>query len=188
MVATNTDEVRNIEITGGGTTVRTSLDALTRATRDLNLRIPEADDFLVSLYRRAPELTQLAEDLREEHGLPSDYRLDVLWRKKGGKARGGRRRMGKVVLVSDLAGHYSQADVVIWLAADNCAALEYGPAEIERELFHQLCAIHLDAKTLRPILMPPDFAAYRRELETYGLWRQSLRDAADALTQARLIA
>lgn len=180
-----TDEVQDIEITGGGKTIKTSSAELRRVVRELELSIPDPADML-GMYQAAPELTALADELRERHGLPSDYRLDVLWRKKGGKARGGRRRFGKVVLVSDLAGHYASADVVIWLAADNCLEAEYGPDEIERELFHQLCAIALEPKSLTPMVMPPDFAAYKRELDTYGLWRPSLEEAADAFAQARL--
>lgn len=149
------------------------------------LDIPAAEDFLVGSYRTAKNLTNLAHSLREEYGLPSDYRLQVVWRKKGGATRTG-KRIAKATVVSDLAQHFSGADVVIWVAADNVADEGLTLDDVKRELFHVLCSIQLEEKSLKPLLMPPDFAAYRKEIEVFGLWKASLREAADVFQQAKL--
>ena len=149
------------------------------------IEIPDTRTFGAEVFIPAPELLALANKLRDRHEMPTEITLDVLWKREGGKSRGHEVWSKTSLATSGILGFYSPADVVIWVAADHLAKRKADNKLFEALLFGELCRIGFD-DNLKPVLNPPDFAGFKRELEHYGLWRQDLEGAAEAFEQARM--
>lgn len=142
-------------------------------------------DLLTEAIRRFPRLSVI-----EDHGLV----VKVLWKKKGGKAK-GHPTWGRCQIASGLVGHFSRADAVIWLAADHCKAEEYTTEQVIKLLYHQ--ARHLDWEdgTIdkdgiqgdgRPIITGPAVSLFEGEIKDTGAWDRVRRAAATEFAQPGL--
>lgn len=160
------------------------------------LRVPSdsifGDD---SEFSMSSALMQRARTLIERHPdhLKHLESMSVLylWKKSGGKSK-GRATFGKCSKPSGLLKHFSEAQFVIWLAADHCRAAGYRDRELEALLFHEMlhtAVTEPDENTGRgggPALVPHELEVFRAEVEIYGLWAPALKEIAPAFRQAPL--
>jgi hypothetical protein len=152
------------------------------------LDIPGDSEFEGADYLAAPDLAHVGARMRDEHGPFADkteITIDYLGKRKGGETR-GHDRLGAVQIVAGVLSYFCQRDVILWLAADHCRALK--PDQVRAALFHQLCTIDVDRKTLAPRLIAPDVAVFGDELAAFGLWRPALKRIQPFFVQAELIA
>lgn len=152
------------------------------------IRIPTDAEFGEKTFIESEALDDLASELRFRHNMPTEVKIAVLWKQKGGKS-GGKIVLGQANLTaSGLLGFYAPVEVVIWLAADHLRELQATPETIEALLFHELCHVAVDEEKLTPKLVAHDFAGFAAELEHYGMWDTELRRAGEAFQQARMFA
>lgn len=156
----------------------------TAGGQNIAIRPPYDGDFGDDQFLDAPSLISLAMMLRRTKRLPN-VKLDVLWKRKGGKSQGIPTLSKAVLTVSGLAGYYTAADAVIWLAADHIRERAYSPTQIEAILYHELCHLTIDEEGT-PALRPHDFAGFLAELEHYGCWDDDLATAKAHFEQAGL--
>lgn len=148
---------------------------------------PSAALFGDADYLAAGDLERLADALRAEH--PGHFRhlagvgLAVLWKKKGGTAR-GQARLGQCQKTSGLARFWGEADFAIWLAADHLFGA--GPDRIASALFHELLHLGTDEETGEPTLVGHDVEAFFQEVAARGLWHGALVRAREVFVQAPL--
>lgn len=178
---------RDVTITAGGQTARTSIGEFAAAAKRIADRFhpPEME----SGFMDAPDIVEIAHRLIAEHKdeLSHLTMLDLrfLWKAKGGKAS-GTPRMGKVQSASGLLAYYSEADFIVWLAADNLRELEPTRKQVEALAFHLLLQIGLDAEKGVPALRVPEIAAFEAELRAFGAWSPVLAIARQAFSQLDL--
>lgn len=150
----------------------------------------DGDDFAVSsaLAQRARVLIDRhPEHLKHLDGMSVIY----LWKRQGGKSK-GRATFGKCSKPSGLLKHFSEAQFVIWLAADHCRAAGYRDREIEALLFHEMLhtgIAEVDENTGRgggATLVPHELEVFRAEVEIYGLWAPDLKEVGPAFQQVSL--
>lgn len=135
----------------------------------------------------APELADLAAQLLARHThLAHLLGLEVvyLWKAEGGKSA-GQDVLGKCQKPSGLLRHFSQADFVIWLAADHLRARLLSARQVEALLYHELLHTAIDDEG-RPAVRGHDWAGFTREIEHYGLYLEDIRRIDQALRQTRL--
>ncbi|HQX61832.1 MAG TPA: putative metallopeptidase [Thermomicrobiales bacterium] len=159
---------------------------------------PSALTFGDAEFRPAPDLARGAAKLLEAY--PEDLAvLNIvqpvyLWRKKGGMSA-GKDVLGKTTKLSGMARYLSgyvdnePVDIVIWLAADHLAIRS--DRGIEAVLFHELLHVGLketddEDDVPAPIVLPHDWAGFRREIEVYGLHTEDARQVAPAFAQVAL--
>lgn len=156
--------------------------------------IPGVNDFGDADYCEAPELAQQATALINLHDSfvsLANVNITYLWKKEGGHAK-GKKRLGCTTKTTNLLGHFSKVDVVIWLAADHLAPDGSGITSRKRTeacLYHELCHVLADedeAGELKISLSPHDFEGFASELEFYGTWRSDLQVAEAAFKQLGL--
>jgi hypothetical protein len=153
----------------------------------VRLELPEESEFPANGFLAAPDLAHIGARMRDEHEDLSGFTevsVDYLWKKHGGEAS-GRPKLGAEIIVAGFWRYYCQADLIIWLAADHLRGRS--PDVVRAVLFHHLCAIDVDPKTLAPKLRPADVNAFLAEIKTFGLWNDDLRTAKDVFVQAELI-
>lgn len=148
-----------------------------------------------SEYAMSSPLSQRARALISRHPEHFDHlrRLSViyLWRKTGGKSK-GRVVFGKTSKPSGMLKHFSEADFVVWLAADHCRAAAFDDRQIEALLFHEMLHTAVtapDENTGRgggPTLVPHELEVFRAEVEIYGLWAPELKEVGPAFQQVSL--
>lgn len=161
------------------------------AVRPRRVSVPAESEFGDKDFLPADDLEVLASDLIDRHttfshfpGLTIHYR----WKKKGGK-KSGAAVYGKCVKPSGLLADYSDADFVIWLAADYVRDAEFSQRQIEALLFHELLHAGIsdeDEGEAKPALIAHDFEGFRAEVETYGWWSSELRGLEIAARQLKL--
>ena len=159
---------------------------------------PTSYAFGAAEFRPAPDLARGAAKLLAQY--PDDLEaLNViqpvyLWRKKGGTAA-GKEVLGKTTKLTGMSRYLSgyvdnePVDIVIWLAADNLAIRS--DRGIEAVLFHELLHVGLkeaDDEDEPPaaIVLPHDWAGFRREIEAFGLHTADARQVAQAFAQVSL--
>jgi hypothetical protein len=158
------------------------------ASRTASVPIPDDERFAGQAYLDAPALAAIARELIESKSRFShlrQFRIDYLWKRKGGKAKGQTIR-GGCRLGSDLIGFYSDVQFVIWLAADVCREKRYTRHEIEAALHHELMHAGVHDVTGVPVIWPHDFEGFVAELDEYGDWTIELQNAKHAFRQMRL--
>ncbi len=135
----------------------------------------------------AADLADIGTDLvatRDELRHLGEARIHHRWKLAGG-ASGGKATLGKCVKASGLVAHYSEADFIVWLAADHCRVLELTRWQVEALLYHELChaieALDADGNPAGWKVRSHDFEGFRSEVERYGLWQADLVEAAHAL-------
>jgi hypothetical protein len=159
-----------------------AVDALQQASLFL---VPPDDAFAGRLYRDAPELQNIAETLIERHGFLSDLAAcDVryFWRRRTGVSK-GRVKIGFLKRASDLLGHYSGADYILWLSATTARDGRFTDAQVEAAVFHQLCHLSIDDEG-NYFKVNHDFEGFAQELTIYGPWTTDLAAGGRAFLRA----
>lgn len=143
-------------------------------------------------YLPAPQLAALAQELIDRH--PSLHHIEgfkvvYLWKRKGGE-KNGKATLGTCQKLSGLAKFLSggaqvdeTADFVISLSADHLALMS--EESITPALHHEMLHVGHDDDG-KPVLWAHDVEMFTDEVNIYGLWKSDLKEAADALKQARL--
>lgn len=147
--------------------------------------IPTDQQFAGKLYRDAPELANIAERLIGEHGFLSDLvncEVRYYWRRKTGVSK-GRVKIGYCKRASDLLGHFTGCDFIVWLSATTARDGKFTDRQIEAAVFHQLCHIETDDKG-NFISARHDFEGFAAEVRVYGTWTEDLKLGGAAFTAA----
>lgn len=143
--------------------------------------VPSDAKFNGRLYRDAPELADIAEGLIGQHGFLSELincEIRYYWRRKTGVSK-GRVKIGYCKRASDLLGHFSGADFIIWLSATTARDGKFTPRQVEAAIFHQLLHIETDDEG-NFISARHDFEGFAQEIRTYGVWTEDLKVARSA--------
>ncbi len=150
--------------------------------------VPSEDDFDRD-FLPAVELGEIAKALIEKHPrfkFIGEYcRVVYLWKAEGGDVN-GLATLGKCQKPGGLLKLFSDAQFIIWLAADHARVLALTRWQVEALLFHELC--HAAWGESGAKLRGHDFAGFRAELENYGAWESDLRRAAESFGQLPLFA
>lgn len=165
-----------------------TLDQFNRLTRRIPVPIEEdfgTADFLPAndLQAQASELITLHTGFSHLASLTIHYR----WKKKGGK-KSGAAVYGKCVKPSGLLADYSEADFIIWLAADYVRDAEFTTRQIEALLFHEMCHAGVDDEGDKPALIAHDVEMFRAEIVSYGFWNDELKSLETSVRQLDLFA
>lgn len=155
--------------------------------------VPVEMDFGDDAFIVSPELKELAGDLIEMHpgtvGHLAEVEVAYLWKKTGGK-RGGKGVFGKTSKASGLLTAFTDAEAVVWLAADHVADADYSPRQIEALLFHEMqhIGVEEDENTgeRKVVMRAHDVELFVEDIRTYGAWDDTFMDAATAFKQAGL--
>ena len=138
-----------------------------------------------SEYVASPALEDMAREIIERlPGLGAAERATILyrWKRKGGESA-GREVWGKCKKASQLERHLTDADFIIWLAADYCQ--RFGNQRIAALLHHELRHIGLDDKG-RLIIVGHEYEGFLADLEHYGAWSPGLTAMVGMAQQLRL--
>jgi hypothetical protein len=164
------------------------------STRDRTARfkVPSETSFYSQEFLPAPAIAEIGDALIAkwpELGGLEDLTIKYEWKKKGG-TKGGKATLGKCSKVSGLTAYYSDADFVIWIAADNCRETKITVGQMEALVFHELKHIEVteDEETgeLGYAVRPHDVEMFYDEVIRYGLWKHDLKGADEVFAQARL--
>jgi hypothetical protein len=169
-------------------TLRKEADELESGAR---FKIPFGTGFYSQEFLPAPSIAKIGAKLIDkwpELDALEDLTIKYEW-KKGG-TQGEKATLGKCTKVSGLAQYYSDADFVIWIAADNCRDMEITDAQVEALVYHELkhISVEEDEQTGEPILAvrPHDVEMFYDEIIRYGLWKDDLKGADEVFAQGRL--
>lgn len=119
----------------------------------------------------APDLEsikhRLIDQFDDKFGFMAMLRVPILWKAEGGE-KAGHSTLGKCQKPSGLLRLYSQADFIIWLAADHCFARRMTERQVEAIVFHEMRHIRTDGMTGLPMLVGHDFERFFDEVAEYG--------------------
>jgi hypothetical protein len=150
--------------------------------------VPVESDFGDKDWLAAPDVKDMAERLVRKHegifGHYIDLDIAFLWKRKGGKAN-GKPKLGEAVKVGGLTTAFTDAQIVIWLAADNVYEAMLTTHQAEALVFRQLKRTGLDENG-KPEIKGFDFWGFEDEVKAYGLWNSDLQGAGEAFQQLRL--
>ena len=145
-----------------------------------------ADDAFVGDYIADPKLGELAqvliENCQELSPACEEFRIQYLWKRKGGKSRGS-VTLGMCIKLSGLAKYFGKVDFVIWLAADHCR--ERPGLNFAGTMFHELMHVDKDENDL-PVTRPHEWEGFSAEVERFGIWRPSMQPIARAFQESLL--
>lgn len=150
------------------------------------IRAP-ADDSFVGDYIADPKLADLAQVLiqncEELSAGCEEFRIEYLWKRKGGKSSGS-ITWGMCIKLSGLAKYFGKVDFVIWLAADHYrdAGANANPAA---RIFHELMHVDQDENG-QPATRPHELEGFSAEVERFGIWRPSMNAIAKAFRESLL--
>lgn len=130
---------------------------------------------------------RLIEDYAEFEHL-RERTVMFLWKRNGGEKH-GQAVLGKCVKPSGMVKHFSNADWVIWVAADHCRNYGLTGTQIEAICHHE--CLHADEKTdkqgnVKLAVRGHDWEGFSQNVQRYGLWQENLKLAAQAFEQGRL--
>lgn len=147
------------------------------------------EDLFEGDFLPAPDVEKIARALinAHEHEFLAVHQFEVtyLWKKKGGE-KSGKATLGKCAKPSGLTRYFSEADFVIWLAADHLG--HRSRFDVEAVIFHELHHIGQDSETGKPVIVPHDLDIFSAEVETYGAWSNDIKLADRAFRQLPLFA
>lgn len=126
-------------------------------------------------FTAAPDLENIGLRLVRKHfTFPETVAIHYLWKAKGGS--GGTETLGKCTKASGLTGFYSNADFIIWVAADHVDLTPLSRLQVEALLYHELCHISAeeDGGEVALELLKHDVEAFRAEITEYGFWKEDL--------------
>lgn len=147
--------------------------------------VPSDAQFHGKLYRDAPELGDIAERLIDQHEHLADLlNCDIryFWRRKTGVSK-GRVKIGYCKRASDLLGHFTGCDFIIWLSATTARDGKFTDRQVEAAIFHQLCHIETDDEG-NFISARHDFEGFAAEIRQYGPWTEDLKVGGSAFVKA----
>lgn len=150
------------------------------------IHVPDVRDFQLEgvEFLPAPQLEAVAERLVHKHVRFShllQMRVIYLWKMKGGETHGA-NTLGKCQSPSGLLAHFSNAEFVIWLAADHCRDLSN--EQIEAVVFHEMC--HTASKDGEAAMQGHDVEMFADEVRVYGAWKVDLLEAQRVFGQLPL--
>lgn len=151
------------------------------------VQVPTDENFGDNDFLPADDLEALASHLIDQHiglGHLASLNVHYRWKRRGGK-KSGAAVYGKCVKPSGLLADYSQADFVIWLAADYVRDAEFTPRQIESLLFHEMNHAGLDDND-EPVLIAHNVEMFRAEIEQYGFWSDELKSIERTVQQLAL--
>lgn len=109
-----------------------------------------------------------------------DAHVLYLWKRKG--TTKPKMVLGRCNRPSGLLGYYSQADFIIWFAANNCRDNGITRWQMEALIFHELK--HAKMEDGVAVLVPHDCEVFAEEIDRYGLWKRDLQPIAAAVSNA----
>ncbi len=113
-----------------------------------------------------------------------DRKIEYLWRREGGQSK-GKATLGRCERPGKLPKYYSEADFIVWLAADNCRAARLDAFQIEALICHEL--LHAgETEKGKTTIAPHDFEGFIFEIEHYGLWMRDLEPLGRAVQGLQL--
>jgi hypothetical protein len=166
-----------------------------------DLAVPFEAQFGGKDYLPAPGLRRVALGLiMRDQALRhlTDIHVEYLWKRRGGTRRGV-GNIGDCVMPSGLSKHaWNQMAIarsgstaehvvfIVWLAADHLE--QFTTLQVEASLYRQLLKTTTDPRDHSAFkLRAPDFVGFVKEIERYGLWSQSLVQAAPAFNRAAYV-
>lgn len=147
--------------------------------------IPSDSAFVGEAFRDAPELANLAERLINAHGYLHELagaEIRWLWKRRTGVTK-GKLKIGLVKRASDLLGHFTHVDFLVWLSATTARDAAFDDRKVEAAVFHQLNHIGTDDKG-NYIYLPHEFEGFGQEIRHYGPWTEDLRIGGNAYKAA----
>lgn len=172
-----------ITIEGAGKSVTMTGKEFDRAVHTMTkISVPHDSKFEDEQFIDDIQLDDIGEDLISSYDDFSEIagaRILYLWKQKGGKSN-GRETLGKCQKPSGLLAHYSNADFVIWLAADHCRDYGLNGQQIRALIFHELKHAGYDPETGQYTTVSHDFEGFAREIEEFGLWDANAKRMAAA--------
>lgn len=144
--------------------------------------VPSAEQFGEDSFLEDQSLAELGDELINEY---SDFRdiqnakIVFLWKMKGGKS-GGKLILGKCQKPSGLLKHFSNADFVVWLAADHANQIQITNFQIRALLFHELKHADVDPESGEYVTVGHDFEGFKREIEVFGFWKPDIQQISEA--------
>jgi hypothetical protein len=156
--------------------------------REIDLRAPPTEAFMGGDFLDAPEVERLAERLIGRYGELrhlDGWKIRCLWKARGGVSK-GRATLGKCVVVPALVRHFTEADFLIWLAADHGRGMT--GRQLEALLYHELSHAQVrepeeEDEQPRPFVVGHDAEVFVAEFERYGLWQAGIRPLAQELAR-----
>jgi len=142
-------------------------------------RAPEVEDLAERLIYHYPEFVHL-------RGL----RIAYLWRRKK-QAKAGKLVLGTCSSLSGIPQAFLEADWAVTIGAESCREAKLTAYQLEALVYHELCHIappDEDDPESVPSLVGHDFEGFADELRRYGLWDETLTQAADAFDDLPLFA
>jgi len=109
-----------------------------------------------------------------------DAKIVYLWKRKA--ANKPKLKMGRCNRPSGLLRHFSQADFVIWFAANNCRDVAMTRWQMEALIFHELK--HARMEDGAAVTVPHDWEGFAEEIERYGFWKRDIKPIAEAVSNA----
>ena len=164
----------------------------TISTSDL-IAVPPLETFRAGEYLPAPALKEIAEDLLSSNPPFADFQnisIDYLWKKEGGTSK-GKAALAKIMKVSGVWTHYTDAEFIIWIAADHLLRRFEGTPQaprraVEALLFGQLSYLFYDPEKDEASLTGPDFIGFYHELARYSDEILDLRKVKETVQQLPL--
>lgn len=149
--------------------------------------VPSENEFGTDTHLFAPELVDIGKDLIDHyddfsHLVDNDARIDFLWKKKGGKTD-GMNTLARIQQPKSELQFYSKKDYILWVAADHCYF--FNKFMVTAVVFHELLHTKYDEFEGRFELRGHDFEGFKREVETFGYWRESIKTMAEAFERAK---
>lgn len=107
-----------------------------------------------------------------------EAKIIYLWKRKGSETP--KMLLGKCQRPSGLLKHFSSADFIVFLCANNCRGLTRW--QIEALTFHELKHAKIDDE--KPVTVPHDWEGFAEEIQRYGLWKRDIEPIAQAVTKS----
>jgi len=137
--------------------------------------VPEDGRFVVGGIERefidGPDLEVLAGNVIEQFSMRIAEDFDIRWlwkREQTGEA------MGKCSRTTGALKHFTDADFVIWVAADGPREHQFTRRQIEAVVYHELLHVSITDKG-KPAIRKHDAEVFREELREFGLWNTRLQ-------------
>ncbi len=139
---------------------------------------PQLEKIVTNLVAECPELRHLRQ-----------FTVKILWRREGGKSQ-GIPKMADAKPAAGLAKFYTEADFVIWVAADHAAEAKLTPLQFEAMIFHELmhCGQRVNDQTNEstPATVPHNAEFFVEEIDRYGIWRADIGSVQKRIAQKGL--
>ena len=126
---------------------------------------------------------RLLEYFEDDFDRLNTAKIIYLWKKKGGK-RGDKDKLGACQKPGGLLRHYSNADFIVWIAADNCVGMTEW--QITALVYHELKHAGYDVESGNFVTRRHDFEGFAREVMIFGDWKSDIGMMRRAFAQPSL--